>query len=255
MALRNKSLFLYGLEVTENNSSLDFKITSGGSELRATLTLGFYSLSALLTEIERALTEIDVTNTYTASADRSINNGEENRVTIQTSGAFFSLLFSSGTRAASSCASLIGFPATDQTGATTYTGTSSAGIPLVPEFVGYSYSDPSFDQKVFGSVNVSTSGKKEALVWQIQKFVEIQFKYEPEAKIMTEWQDFFTWAMQQRLFDFTKDITNPNDVFEVTLETTSADGKGLGFKMKELLPKYPFLYDTGNIKMRLTENN
>lgn len=255
MALRNQSLFLYGFEVTENNSSIDFKIAPGGSELRATLTLGFYSLSALLTEIERALTAIDVTNTYTASVNRNINGGKENRVTLATSGTFLSLLFATGSRAASTIAPLIGFPQTDQTGATTYTGTTSAGTALIPELVGYSYSDPTFDQKVFGSVNVSTSGKKEAIVWQIQMFVEVQFKYEPEAKVMTEWSDLFNWAIQQRLFEFTKDITDPNDSFEVTLETTSADGKGLGFKMKEMLPRFPFMYDTGNLKMRLTENN
>lgn len=255
MALRQKSLFLYGFEVTENNSSIDFKIAPGGDELRATLTLGFYSLAALLTEIERALTAIDVTNTYTASADRSVSGGTENRVTIATSGSFLSLLFGTGSRSASTVATLIGFPQTDQTGATSYTGTSSAGTALLPEFVGYNYSDPTFDQKVFGAVNVSTSGKKEAIVWQIQQFVEVQFKYEPEAKVMTEWSDLFNWAIQQRLFEFTKDITDPNNSFEVTLEATSADGKGLGFKMKEMLPKFPFMYDTGNLKMRLTENN
>jgi hypothetical protein len=205
--------------------------------------------------LRRALTAIDVTNTYTASVDRSFDGGKQNRVTISTSGSFLSLLFGTGTRAASSCATLIGFPSTDQTGATTYTGTFSAGISLIPELVGYNYSDPTFDQKVFGAVNVSTSGKKEAIVWQIQKFVEVEFKYEPEAKVMTEWEELFNWAIQQRLFEFTKDITDPNNSFEVTLESTTADGKGLGFKMKEMLPKFPFMYDTGNLKMRLTENN
>ena len=119
MALASKSLFLYGYTVTEFNQSLDFKADIGDTSPRlATLRLGYYSLTSLLDEIVRALSEQDNVNTYTATAIRTANGGLENRVTISSSNSFFQILFATGPRSVSSCASLIGFPPTDHTGST-----------------------------------------------------------------------------------------------------------------------------------------
>src|SRR5437868_3980949 len=112
MALKSRSLFLYGFQVTELNRSIDFKDTSGGPELSATLTIGFYSLTSLMAEIKRAMQAVSGA-IYTVTADRTYLSGTENRVTISTSGTYLSILFQTGTRAASSCASLIGFNGTD----------------------------------------------------------------------------------------------------------------------------------------------
>lgn len=249
MALQGKSSFLYNFEITRENSSIDFKNASLGSEIQATLTFGFYSLDALMREIKRAMESADPANTYTITADRTYNSGTENRVTISTSGIFLSLLFSSGTRAASSTATLIGFSG-DQTGFLTYTGTASAGVILLTELVGYTYIPTTMNKKVNGAVSVSAGGIKEALVWQVQEFIDVEFMYEPEAKVITEWEPFIEWAIQQKAFDFTPDINSPNDVIEVTLEASSDDGKGMGWKWKEMLPQFPFFYKTGNIKLR-----
>ena len=143
MALNSLSSFLYGFEVTPNNSSIDFQVVSLGPTLQATLTLGFYSLTGLLAEVSRALQAVDNTNTYTATADRTIAGGTQNRVTIASSGAFFRLLFASGPRTASTSAPLLGYTTTDKTGATSYTGQTSAGTylipnPVVPRLPGYS---------------------------------------------------------------------------------------------------------------------
>ena len=254
MALRKKSLFLYGFEVTAHNRSIDFKTSLIDDERMATLTVGVYSLSSLLTEVTRAMQEVDTTNTYTVTADRSVNDGTENRVTIATSGSFLSILWSSGTRAASSARTLLGFPASDSTGSTTYTGTSTAGTALIPEEVGFSYLSETMNRRVFGSVNLSASGEKEAIIFQLQRFFEVEYKYEPEMKVITEWNDFMTWSIRQRPFDFTPEITSPNTFYDVTMETTSADGKALAFRMQEMLPSFPFFYRTGNLKMRIRES-
>lgn len=251
MALTRQSLFLFGLEVTENNSSIDFQNVALGPEIQATLRLGYYSLSALMNEIERAMNAADPANLYTVTADRTFSSGTQNRVTIMTSGSFLSLLFATGTRSSTTVAPLIGFPLTDQTGATSYQGTSSAGIVLLPEELGYTYLSPEMWQKVFGTINVSSSGRKEAVVFNIQKFWQVEFKYEPEAKVVSEWEDFFVWAIQQRLLEFTPSTSSPNTVLEGTLETTTADGKALSFKMQEQLPEFPFFYTTGMMTFRL----
>lgn len=250
MALTAKSLFLYGLQVTTNNSSIDFKSSGGGSELQATLTLGFYALSELMDEIKRAMESADPYNTYTVTADRTVNGGTENRVTISTSGSFLSLLFSSGSRTASSCNALIGFTKPDKTGATTYTGTLSAGTVLIPTLIGYKYLSPDHMKKVFGSLNVSTTGQKEAIVFQVQLFFQVQFMYEPAAKVISEWSPLMTWMIQQRHLEFTPEITSPNVFYSCTLERTTADGKGLAHEWKEMLPSFPFLFDTSLLTFR-----
>lgn len=250
MALTAQSLFLFGFQVDETNRNIDFRVVAAETPRLAQLRLGFYSLSGLLDEIERAMHEQATTVTFTASADRTISGGTENRVTIAASSAVLELLFATGPGSASSVAPLIGFPATDHTGATTYTGTSTAGTALIPERTAYNYLGPEFHREVFGSVNVSASGLKEAVVWQIQKFIQAQFKHEPQAKVISEWMDFMEWAIQQRPFDFTPEVTSPTVFYDVTLEKTSADGKGLGYMIREMLPQFPFDYDTGLLTMR-----
>lgn len=230
----------------------------GGAEKQATLSNGFYSVSSLLIEIERAMREADSTFTYTVTADRSYNGGTAARITIATSGSFLSLLFASGTRTATNCATLLGFTATDKTGATSYSGTSTMGSNLSPTLAGYNYNGPlgSDDtdrmRKVFGAVNVSSNGTKEAVVFQIQKFIEVQFKF-IENEDIPDWNSFMTWAIQQKPFDFTPEISTPTVFRQCTLEQTSQDGKGLAFKMVEMIPKFPDLYDTGLLKFRIIE--
>lgn len=251
MALRNRSLILYNLEVTELNRSLDFRAVALGSVLQATLRLGFYSLSGLMTEIKRAMQAADTNNTYTVTADRTVNGGTENRITISTSGSYLDLLFATGPRAASSCAALIGFSG-DQTGATTYTGTASAGTVLIPELVGYSFLDPFMWRKNFGVTSVTANGDKESITYKIQKFIQIQFKYEQEANVISDWVPVVDWMIQQKPFDFTPDyVLAPSTVYDVTLESTGTGANGMEWKWKEMLPDFPFLYDTGQLKFRL----
>ena len=250
MALTAKSMFLYNLQVTTQNSSLDFIGTLAGPTLQATLTLGFYSLTDLMAEIKMAMEAVDNLHTYTVTADRTFSGGTQNRVTISTSGSFLSILFATGPRSASNCAGLIGFVTANQTGATTYTGTNTAGTTLVPALVGYNYVPTTNMRNIFGSLNISTTGQKEAVVFQIQEFFQVQFKYEPTATIVLTWPDLMNWMIQQRPLEFTPEVTAPNTFYNCTLEKTSFDGKGLGFSMKELLPQFPGLWDTGLLTFR-----
>ena len=252
MALTQKSLFLYNLQVTSLNSSIDFKASSGGPVLQATVPIGYYSLGDLMNAIVSAMAAVDTVNTYTVTANRTYSGGTQNRVTISTSGAYLSLLFASGSRSASTIAPLIGFAVADQTGATTYTGTSSAGTTLQPVWWGKNYLDVNSLRTNFGSLNISANGTKEAITYQIQQFIEVQFDYEPYSAVVNAWQPFLTWAIQQQGFEFTPDITQPNTVYNVTLESTEEDSQGLGYRMKEMLSDgLPFLYSSGLLKFRL----
>ena len=251
MALRHKSMFLYNFEVTPLNSSLDFRAVFGGPVLMATLQLGYYSLSALGDEIARALKAADPTRTYYTSIDRTVGGGLENRLSISTSGTFLSLLFGTGPRIGSSCAYLIGFDPVDLSGLTLYQGSHTAGTSLITEYVGYNYLSPIMYRKVFGASNVSANGDKESVVFQIQRFIQVEYRHEPQSKVESQWYPFVDWAIQQRLFEITPDISSPLEYYEVTLEKTEADGKGLAWRFREELPNFAFRYTTGSITMRV----
>lgn len=253
MALSAPSLFLYGFQITANNQNIQFQVASGGTVLVAVLTPGFYTLATLMTAIQAAMQTADTAHTYTVTANRTLSGGTQNRVTISTSGTFLSLLFGSGTLSGSSPSVLLGFNQTDYTGSTTYTGSTSSGTALVTSLRGYNYLRPEINQKVFGSVNVSASGVKEAIVFQQQQFIQVDFRYETEAQVVTFWTPLMLWLMQQRLFEFTPEITNPTLFYPVTLESSPVDGKGLGFQFTEHLSEgLPGFYQTGALKFRVS---
>lgn len=250
MALSSKSLMNYGLEITAMNQNLDFKIASLGAQLTAVIPLGFYSVKGLCDTIALALLNADSSNNYTCSVSYNYLGGTQNRITIQTTGTYLSLLFGTGTHVLTSIASLIGFNQVDYSGALFYVGSQSAGTVFIPLLNAYNYLGPETTLKVFGAVNVSASGLKETVTFNFQQFIQLEFMYEPEDRL-TEWQLFWRWAIQQRNFDFIPEITNPSVLFQVSLEKTDYDGKGLGYQMKEMLPNFPNLYRTGSIQFRV----
>jgi hypothetical protein len=193
-------------------------------------------------------------NIYTATADRTVMGGTQNRVSIGSSGSFFQLLFGSGPNVTTSIASLLGFSQIDQTGQTTYTGTSTTGTALIPSYIGYNYADQKQQAKLFGAVNISASGLKEAVVFNEQYFIDVEFKYEPKANLNPIWVPFRDWAITQAPFDFTPEITSPTVFSPVTLEKSNFGNNGMGLLMKEMLPDFPNLYQTGPMTFRVVLN-
>lgn len=251
MALQSRSLFLYGLQVTEYNRSIDFVAAISGPEIRATLTIGYYSLTSLMAEIKRAMSEADLNNLYTVTADRTVSGGTQNRVSIGTTGTHLELLFGTGTRAASSSAELIGFTKTNKTGSTSYTATLSSGTTLSPPFPGNMWVEPSLYKKNFGTLNTTASGRKESIVYSTQRFWQIQYNWIPTTQ-KNQWADLLTWLISQKFIDFTPEITSPEIFYEGSLEGTPADSQGLAFTLNET-PKGTGLYDTGILKFRVKE--
>lgn len=246
MALRNPSLFLYGLQVTTNNRFISFRAVSAETPRTASLNVGYYSLSGLGTEVARALAAADPSRVYSVTTNRTIAGGTQNRSTISTNGTFLSLLFSSGNP--SNPASILGFNSSDYTGSTSYIGSSTSGTILVPNQLGYSYLSPTAMQKNFGVLNVSASGLKESIVFELQSFWQIQFKYIPESILDSTWLPLIQWLIQQREIEFTPDVTVPSTFFAGTLEGPSS---GLSFNLSEMLPDFPFNYQTPVLQFRV----
>lgn len=248
-----QSLMNYGLQITTLNQNLDFQAVNGVT-LTAIVPLGFYSLTGLATQITVSMQSADVNNSYSVTVNRNLVGGTQNKYTISTTGTFLSLLFGTGPNMNASIASVIGFNPADYLTQTSYAGAQSSGTNLIPTFVPYNYLDNMSLGKVFGAVNIAASGLKEAIVFNIQQFIQLEFMYE-EADRLPEWQAFWFWAIQQRPFDFTPQISNPSVVYQVTLEKTSYDSQGMGFEMKEMLPNFPNLYQTGPLTFRIIAAN
>jgi hypothetical protein len=119
-----------------------------------------------------------------------------------------------------------------------------------PFSFGYSFTFPEIDKRNFGSVNLSASGLKESIVFQIQEFWQVGFRYLPKSEITTSWVNFISWMIQQRPLQFTPEINAPTIYYDGTLEGTEADAKGMAFKFKEMLPSFPNFYDTGIMRFR-----
>lgn len=251
MAIKNPSMFTYGYFVDGTNKYLPFRVVSD-VEYIAVLDEGYYSGIGLAQEIVRAMNVQAPTTSLQVNIDRSYSSGTQNRWTIKTFSSFLSIMFGSGTSASDSIYSQIGFLASDYTGATTYLGASDTGAKLFTEYPAYTYLPPQLFKTQTGVVTSSTRGDKETIVWSTQRFIQGEFKFEPELKVKTDWQTFFDWSSKIRPFDFTPDYTlDPNETYNVTLEKTTGAGNGLGFKFQEQLPQFPFNYTTGQIQMRV----
>lgn len=249
-------LFLYGFTIDATNRYINFKNSSLGPVILATLNLGNYTATEYMAEIKRAMELADGVYKYNVSLNRTINSNRENRLTISTNGTFFQILFGTGTNAPASIRDMIGFSPIDYTGSLSYTGSVTAGKIIVPDVPTYDYLGPDNFFTNEGVKNVSTSGIKETLVFQQVYYFQGEWKYitsfgnNPQ---LSKWQDMMKYLTQQLRLEFTPSINeNPNLFYPATLESTSEDGNGLGFKFKQMrdVGLYRF-YGTGLLKFRV----
>ena len=256
MTGKDIALFLYGFDVDDNNKYINFRRVALGPELTAVLTPGNYTATEYMAEVKKQMQIVDPSNTYTVTLNRSINGFRENRMTVLTSGSYLDLLFGSGTNAANSPRDLMGFAHTDATGGTSYTGYISAGTILIPDFWTYDYLGPDLYAQNDGVKNVSAAGIKETLVFAQMYFIQGQWKYITNfngSTQQTEWTNFLKYATRQLKFELTPSIYEDYDLFyQVTLESTPADGNGLAYKLTQMRGEglYRF-YDTGVMKFRV----
>jgi hypothetical protein len=245
MALRTRSLFLYGYTVTQYNGAIDFR--RGATTYRATVPTGYYSLTSLCAAISRAMVTVDSDIEYTCSALRLV---VENRV-VFSADVSFTLLFGTGARVSSSIASLIGFNAVDSGPSMSHYGSFTTGTKYMPDRVAYNYRGPSELVKQDGARVVSASGIKETIVFATQRFVEAHFKYNRDKASL---ERFLEWATLQKRFEITPEFDNPTVFFEVTLDKTANDQNGMAFELVEHVGDgMPNYWDTGMLRMRVAK--
>lgn len=258
MALSTKSKFYYGWEVTSSNRYIDFY--DGTSTLQAVLTLGTYTTTELAAEVALQLNTLAAI-TFTVSLNRS-----NRRFTIA-SGSNFSLLFSTGSQAGQSAASLLGFAASDFTSASTYTSSSNTGYEYTPQFYLQSYKPTDNNRKAIDAVvNKSASGVIEVIKFGNERFMSCEILFitnlrqdtgsiiESDDTAVESYISFIEWATDRGKIEFMPDRSDVSVYQDFILESTESSGDGLDYELNELYDRgLANYYRSGALKFRLLE--
>lgn len=256
------SLFYYGHTVTEDNQN--FPLDEGSGEINAILSVGGYSLSDFVNELQRALNEASgIGNNYVCSVNR-----DTRRITIS-ADSNFDILSSSSTLVDVSVFELAGFDTgSDKTGSNSYIGENGSGSVYEPQFKLQSYSP--FENRQESSsavVNQSASGRVEVVKYGLNKFMSANItlandydnskagfiKDNPSG--VSDLRDFLAYCITKNPIEFIEDESNTSSFQECILESTRADRKGTGFELRELLNrKLAGYYESGDLTFRLIES-
>lgn len=257
MSITTFSSFYYGYQITSSNLYLNFN--EGGSELTATLTVGDYTLTTLLSEVKSALDTVGA-NTYTVTADR-----DSRKITIASSGGTLNLLVTTGSASGTSAWSLLGFTS-DKTGATSYESDSTSGSSYEPQFKLQSYvSKNIFKEKIRSTINESASGRVEVISFGTRSFYEFSIDYitnivQPavgpiisnESGVSAA-ESFMQNVIEKRQVEFHPDKSDTSTFDTLILETTPESGDGTSYRLKERFGDLPFYYSTGILRWRVVE--
>ena len=255
MALDTHSKFLFGWKITTANRNIDF---NDGAVKAAVLKVGTYSPAALAVEIALKMNAAS-SLVFTVSFSNSTR-----MFTIASTGPF-SLLFSTGTSAGQSPASLLGFTTLDKTAASTYTSESASGSQYTTQFCIQSYKPTSQNrQAISGVVNKSASGVIEVIKFGDERFMsgELLFVTDIQQAVgsiirtngagVSDYITFIEWCTEKGPVLFFEDENNVLNYQSLQLESTEQDPQGLDYELIELydrgLAEY---FRSGVLKFRL----
>lgn len=251
--LKTRSMFYYGHTVTTTNRCIDFK-EGAGSELKATLKVGSYSLTDYVTEIQRALNEAASTLTFTVTVNRTTR-----LITIAATGTF-TLLAATGSRHAQGIYPMAGFAATDVTG-TTRTGTSASGSVYETQYLLRNYTSPEhYSVKESASVNVSAAGAVQTLyfgegqrmkcniicITDVINLKTNNFNSNPTG--INDALAFLNYLITKAKIEFMPDLSTPAVFYKMILDSTKTDKSGVAFELSNM--NVPDFYETGDLIFR-----
>lgn len=256
MSIQTRSAFYYGHTITRLNNAIDFK--EGGSELQATLNNGDYTLEDFLAEIQRAMNAVGAL-TYTVSVDRSTRF-----ITIAATGTF-SLLAGTGSRIGTGTWTLMGFAATDLTGAATYTGTFGSGSQFLPQSIFFGYVPSGYSQeKNAAVVNESASGLIQVIQFGTNSYLEFNIRLqtnnanisyaqpeiESSATGIDDLKTFMDYAITKAKMEFMPDRASRGTFQKILLESTDKSKAGIAYQLVEIKDDR-FYWDTGILVFRV----
>lgn len=258
MALKTRSKFYYGLELTAPNIWLDFD--EGGGEISIELTAKSYAPSDITSYLASSMNDAPGAGfTYSWSFNRSTR-----KLTVTGSSAF-DLLISTGTHATTAAWASLGFTGgVDLTGATSYTAADPVGLELLPQFYLLDYVSPDERQEaVEATINETGSGIVEIVKFGNRKFVEFNMEYinnyctdgliiEISATAYEDTINFLQSITNKELIEFMPDRDDTSVFYKLQLDKTEESGQGIGYKLKQM-PDLDGYYRTGKLTFRVVE--
>ena len=256
MSLTTHSRFFFDFDVDSTNNALDFD--EGAAEIQATVATGSHTFTEFAAAIQTALNSVGG-QAYTVTANRATRT-----ITIAAPGNF-ALLITSGTRAGSSTYGDAGFTGADLTGNNSYEGHTTAGQEYTTQFILQDHiPSDNFRKAASGVVNKSASGAVEVVTFGTELFIEMNFKFindkaqpagSPIRNRATGVVDFLTFIqfmITKQPFEFMPDEDTVATFEKVILEKTPEDGKGIGYKLRELTTRgLPNYFDSGILVLRV----
>lgn len=199
--------FIFALRIFGANHFLDFKEAGGGPERTAIINDDYYLPEDMATALQSSLNSASgASGNYTVSFSRTTE-----KYTISTDLGFLTLLWNTGTNAASGAATAFGYSASaDDIGFTSYISDivlPNRYIPTQP----IRNLRPEFEQDK--NITVSDSGVRVTNFRKIIRMLTVNFKYIEEQELKNEWIPFIgnDSAALGHPFDFYPDSqTNAN---------------------------------------------
>ena len=255
MAAENFSLFLYGMEITQDNQNLNFD--EGSGELTAVIEIGPHTLSEMASKIKTAM-DAAGTQSYTITLDRA-----SRKFTISAASGF-SLLVSSGSQVGTSPWSIIGFTGADKPTATSHVSNGEAASIYKPQFKLQDYTpSTNFKEKVDPNVHESANGEIETVFFGDRSFIEMSIKFitdKPQDNMViksnptgvADARAFFQEMIRKVPFEFVEDIDAPTVFERVLAESLPGNSRATGYRMREMVGDgLPGYFEMNNIKLRV----
>lgn len=255
------SSFLYGFTIDSDNKYLDFK-EGAGAEVTAVLTTGDYTLQDLMQNIEDAMNEAGGLS-YAVTANRTTRI-----ITITVASSTMNLLAATGTNVASSVFSTIGFASSDSGNVTSKAGTTAVSSLYYPQYKLQDYVDQKDSRKLReATLQTSSAGLVRVHSFGVDRMFEFSMKFATDifqpssgpivnnSTGVDDLREFMQYCIQKKFLEFMPDKDSPNTFYRVVLESTSDDGKGMGYKLQEQYSKgLVGYYETGILKFRVIED-
>lgn len=178
MSIRKIIVPLTWYQINQYNNQLEF---NDGTQRSITITPGVYSISSLATEIQTQMNASPSALTFTVT----FNDTTKKYTIAETSGP---TAFALNLNISNSIYEIIGFPLTNQTGATSYTGTGSPNLNQNNDVVNiYSSAINRFDRRVHSSDHKGQTVREynSQTIWggtiDLESFQNIVLDYNPNS--------------------------------------------------------------------------
>lgn len=258
--ITTRSAFYFGHVVTSQNRSIDF--SEGGGELQATLVVGSYTLNEFAIAIKNALDGAGAL-TYSVNVDRTTR-----QLTIS-STSNFELLCNSGSRAATSAWSLMGFDtASDRTGASSYQGENASGLEYITQAPVDQYvSADDWQLKENADVSVTATGKKQTAFFGDGKRIQMNIRLITNKTISNRACDpnhvynnatgiedartLMNALIDQGRVEFIPDIADRDTFEKCVLEKTNKSNTATGYMLENM--EMAGYLETGKLLFRVVQ--